>query len=130
VWYVIAMRNTAAFLFALALVATSCGESTGNGGAVGTTGSGGGNGGDGGGWVNSTCGAICGNNCTLAYVPLGDVSYDQCVAACDETVPQFNDDCGWEATEFLRCMDAHDCNPDATDCTSEAVAWGTCSGGI
>jgi len=129
-----------AIVFGSMLAITGCGDDEGGSGGSGTGGSGTGGSGTGGsgtggsagtagsngGPSSSTCEAICSSTCVLMGVDPGE-GFDECVMACGSV---FDDNCGPEADAFLACMAANDCDPEASACQNEGVAWGTCLSGI
>ncbi|MBW1875857.1 MAG: hypothetical protein JRG67_02325 [Deltaproteobacteria bacterium] len=128
-----------AIVFGSMLAITGCGDDEGGSGGSGTGGSGtggsgtggsgtggSGTGGSNGGPSSSTCEAICSSTCVLMGVDPG-TGFDECAMQCGFV---FTDDCGPEADAFLACMAANDCDPEASACQNEGVAWGTCLSGI
>ena len=131
-----------AIVFGSMLAITGCGDDpaesgggAGSGGTAGTGGSGGsagtggsaGSGGSNGGPSSSTCEAICSSSCVFDGV---DPEGQQCLTNCQVGFAQFDDDCGPQADAYLGCIEAVNCDPEATQCQSEAVAWGTCLAGF
>jgi hypothetical protein len=52
---------------------------------------------------------------------------NQCLTTCQVGLANFNDDgCGPQADALLACIEGFDCDPEASQCQSEALAWGTC----
>jgi hypothetical protein len=51
-----------------------------------------------------------------------------CLAQCQGS--PLDDDCGSQAQDFLDCIEGVDCDPEASECQSEAIAWGTCIAGV
>ena len=111
-----------AIVFGSMLAITGCGDDESSGGSAGSAGS------NGGGPSNSTCEAICSSDCTFGGVDPGG-NYEACVAQCDTGLPDFNDDCGSEADAMMTCIENTGCDPDETDCLTEAAAWSGCIAG-
>ena len=134
-----------AIVFGSMLAITGCGDDpedgggeAGSGGSAGTGGSGGtgggagsggtaGSGGSNGGPSSSTCEAICSSSCVYEGV---DPEGQQCVTNCQVGFSQFDDDCGPQMDTYLACLETVNCDPGPNDCTSEALAWGTCFAGF
>ena len=125
-----------AIVFGSMLAITGCGDDeSSNGGSAGSGGSAGADGSAGsggsaappGGPSNSTCEAICSSSCDLQGV---DPEVGDCLTQCEMFAPQFDDNCGSQADAFLGCIESVECNPDAGECQSEAIAWGTCLAGV
>jgi hypothetical protein len=131
-----------AIVFGSMLAITGCGDdpvdntggagSGGSGGSAGSGGSGGtggsvGSGGNNGGPSSSTCEAICTSSCVFNGV---DPDGQQCLTNCEVGLAQFDDECGPQADAFLDCIESVNCDPEATECQSEAIGWGTCIAGI
>jgi hypothetical protein len=117
-----------AIVFGSMLAITGCGDEgdPGSGGSNGSGGSGSGGsgtGGSNGGPSSSTCEAICSSTCALQGV---DPDANQCLTQCEVGIPQFDDDCGSQADAYLSCIEGVNCDPEANECQSEAIAWGTC----
>lgn len=108
-----------AIVFGSMLAITGCGDDP----AESNTGSGGTNGGP----SSSTCEAICSSSCVLEGV---DPEGQQCLTNCQVGIPQFDDNCGSQADAYLSCIEAVNCDSEATDCQSQAIAWGTCIAGV
>jgi hypothetical protein len=108
--------------------AAGSGGSNGSGGTGGTGGTGGsvGSGGSNGGPSSSTCEAICSSSCEFEGV---DPDGQQCLTNCQIGFAQFDDECGPQMDAFLACIESVNCNPEATECQSEAIAWGLCLAG-
>ena len=86
------------------------GGMTGTGGSTGTS--------------SDTCEAICTSECVFQGV---DPMVGECLSQCRAGIGQFNNDgCGPQADAFLDCIASVECNPEATQCQSQAIAWGTC----
>lgn len=128
-----------AIVFGSMLAITGCGddpvENGGESGSGGTAGSGGsagtggsaGSGGSNGGPSSSTCEAICSSSCVFDGV---DPDGQQCLTNCEVGFSQFDDDCGPQMDTFLDCIEAVNFDPEASQCQSEALAWGTCFAGL
>jgi len=118
-----------AIVFGSALAISGCGDDDngtagtggGNGGSGGTAGTGGGNGSG-----TSTCEAFCNGTCSFGGVVPGD-NRDLCVSTCRSEAPEWDDNCGDEATAYFDCLEANDCNLVATNCFGQAEAWGNCT---
>ncbi|MGD8317895.1 MAG: hypothetical protein PVH21_09955 [Myxococcales bacterium] len=81
-----------------------------------------------GGSSSSTCEAICSSNCALQGVD-PELGRDECISNCQSSLPQFDDNCGTQADAYLACIEGQSCDPEATQCQSQAIAWGTCIAG-
>ena len=123
-----------AIVFGSMLAITGCGDDpadggSGTGGTPGTGGSGGstGSGGMNGGPSSSTCEAICSSSCAFSGV---DPDGQQCLTNCQVGFAQFDDDCGPQADAYMECIEAVNCDPEANQCQSQALTWGTCLAGL
>ena len=101
------------------------GGSGGTAGAGGTAGSAGNAGSNGGGSSASTCEAICNSSCTIGGVAPGD-EVAQCISQCKTVASMWDDNCGPQMDTLLDCIESKDCDPDNTDCRSQALAWLRC----
>ena len=116
-----------AIVFGSMLAIAGCGDDDSSGSGDGGSSGAGGSAGTGGsnGSTASSCEAFCGGTCIFGGVtPGGD--FDTCVDTCRTQEPDFDDSCGDEATAYLNCLEANDCNFAAFDCFDEAEAWGGC----
>jgi len=125
-WYVIAMKNVAAFSFALVLILSGCSESSsGDGGAGGRAGSGGNAGASGMGGtpppppaVDQTCRDICANeaegfSCFQGPPDLVQACYEQCLRDYQAYVP-----CGDEWIAIYDCLLDLECADLFGECDS------------
>jgi len=103
-----------AIVFGSMLAITACGDEGGSNGPDGAS--------------KSSCEAICGSTCEFEGVDPAELDFDQCVSVCNESLPQFNDNCGSQGDALLGCIEANGCDENTDNCNSQAIAWGSCIG--
>lgn len=102
-----------AIVFGSMLAITGCGDDdTGSGGSDGAS--------------KSSCEAICGSTCAFEGVDPTNMEFAECVSLCNESLPQFNDNCGSQGDALLGCLEANGCDENTENCNSQAIAWGLC----
>ncbi|MDH3199713.1 MAG: hypothetical protein OEM15_02355 [Myxococcales bacterium] len=121
-------RILLSIVFGSMLAITGCGGD-GDGDGTGATNGTGATGGGGDGPATSTCEAICGSTCAFEGVDPTNMEFEQCVSSCNQSIPQFNDDCGSEGEAYLNCLEDNECDDMTQNCNSQAIDWGTCIAG-